>query len=184
VFDSDLVTAYDKNILRYMPRSVFFPTSLISVIAALGLSLVAKAANFSFQPPVSYLGIRFAEYGGGPQQFYSASKFSEIQRLFESDSLKIIWTVAEPPTTATPTVVGGLFVLVPSKNGWIISDARRFESSGKYSGAAAVLTSFGSVDPHVTITLHQGGRGASWEEAASYVIEAGKIKPQIPAEKN
>lgn len=137
----------------------------------------------SFQPPPDFLGIQFPEYGGGPLQIYAAIGFASVTTLIETAECKVIWSLAEPPTAATKTVVGGLFVLTLKEGQWRTTDAKRFEVSGKDSAAQARPTSSGSAAPHLTVTLHQGGRGEAWEESASYVVKEGKLCLALPSNK-
>jgi len=97
-----------------------------------------------FRPPLDFLKIQFPEYGGAPLQPYSATAFTSITTLIETPECKVVWTLAEPPTTATRTVVGGLFVRTLTDGQWRTIDAKRFEAAGKDSGARAVPTSSGS----------------------------------------
>lgn len=136
-----------------------------------------------FQPPPDFLRIQRPGYGGGPLQNYAAIAFASVTTLIETAECKVIWSLAEPPTTATKTVVGGLFVLTQKGGQWHTTDAQRFEASGKYSAAQATPTSSGTAVPHLTVTLHQGGRGEAWEESASYVVKEGKLCLALPANK-
>lgn len=136
-----------------------------------------------FQPPADFLSIHFPEYGDGPLQPYAAIGFASVTTLIETAECKVIWSLAEPPTTATKTLVGGLFVLTHKEGQWHTTDARRFEASGKEAAAQAMPTSSGSAAPHLTVTLHQGGRGEAWEESASYVVKDGKLCLALPTNK-
>lgn len=136
-----------------------------------------------FQPPPDYLRIQFPGYGGGPRQTYEAIGFASVTTLIETAECKVMWSLAEPPTTATKTVVGGLFVLTQKEGQWHATDAQRFEASGKDSAAQATPTSSGTAIPHLTVTLHQGGRGEAWEESASYMVKEGKLCLALPANK-
>lgn len=127
--------------------------------------------------------ISFPEHGGGPAQVYEAEGFSETLSLYESEDLKVMWAVAYPPTTATRTVVAGLFALERRKGAWVISDSRRFEAIGKDSGAEAEATQSENAEPHVSLTLFQGGRGHSYEQCASYKVVGGKFHLDAPDEK-
>lgn len=157
-------------------HTFLFATMMVVVHAA----PVTQVPGGTFQPPQSYLEIQHPEYGGGPLQCYTAKDFSSITPLIEEPGCKVIWAIAEPPTTATKTVIGGLFVLSLKEGQWTTTDAKRFEAAGKDSNASASLTSSGSTAPHITVTLHQGGRGAAWEESASYVVKKGELVLALP----
>ena len=124
--------------------------------------------------------ITVAEYGGGPTRIYQAEAFLETVALYESEDLKIIFTVSKPPTTATPATVAGLFALIRREGSWVVTDSRRFEAIGKDSGAKAEATQSEKADPHVSLSLFQGGRGHSFAQCASYMVVDGKFKLDIP----
>lgn len=127
--------------------------------------------------------IKFAEYGGGPTKVYQAEAVLKTVALYESEDLKIIFTVSKPPTTAAPTTVAGLFALARREGSWVVTDSRRFEAVGKDSGAKAEATQSGRSDPHVSLTLYQGGRGHSFAQCASYIVDGGKFNLDSPQEK-
>lgn len=155
--------------------------ALVLITARIPVS--ASNAVDGFQPPSAYLEIRYPEYGGGPLQLYSAGEFSSIAELYKEKTSRVIWTLAAPPTIATKTVVAGLFLLALRNGTWVVLDAKRFESAGKYSDANATLTSQGTPSPHITVVLHQGGRGGAWEETSSYDVKDGKFILALPVEK-
>ena len=147
----------------------------------------ALTGEDAFTPPHSYLEIKFPEYGGGPVQLYTANEFSSITELVKTRAGRVIWVTSNPPTTATKTVVAGLFALTQKNGKWEISDAKRFEADGKYSNAEAYCTGSATLDTqtplHITVTLHQGGHGQAFEESASYEVNNdGKLVLAIPKE--
>lgn len=160
------------------------PATIIFAAFAVGFAGVVTAkVGESFDPPTAYKTINFVEYGGGPVRRYTASKLESSEVIYEHADLKIVFTTALPPTTATRTVVAGLFVLRKAEDGWAISDQKRFEASGRESGAKAEMASTKRSAPHVTITLLQGGRGVSYSQTASYLVENGTLKLDLPQEK-
>jgi|GEM_PF-4706399 len=155
----------------------------ILLLTATSACLVAADNSTTFDPPKEFRMITFAEYGGGPTRVYQADAFLETVALYESEDLKIIFTVSKPPTTATPTTVAGLFALVRREGSWVVTDSRRFEAIGKDSGAKAESTQSERAEPHVSLTLFQGGRGHSFAQCASYIVEGGKFNLDTPQEK-
>ena len=137
----------------------------------------------SFQPPSAFRTIELRDFGGGPLRSYQASEIHETVVLHESENLKVMMTVAKPPTTATPTAVAGLFVLVLKDGIWTITDSRRFEAVGKDCGAKAEATQSDRAEPHISLTIYQGGRGHSYAQCASYMVVDGKLKLDTPTEK-
>ena len=95
----------------------------------------------------------------------------------------IVFTTSLPPSTATRAVVAGLFVLKKAGDGWIISDQKRFEASGRESNAKAETTNTARAAPHVTVTLWQGGHEVSYSQSASYIVDNGILKLDPPQEK-
>ena len=165
--------------------SITFLFAILAVTAQ--ATPVPPTAGDAFSPPSSYLAIRYPEYGGGPVRVYSAEQFSSITELAKTPEGRIIWVISEPPTTATNSVVAGLFALTLKDGKWKITDAKRFEASGKYAGAKAYLTGSATLETQtplrITVTLHQGGRGEAWEESASYVVTDGRLVLALPKER-
>lgn len=159
-------------------------SSIISAAIAFSLAGVASARDGeSFDPPAAYRTISVVEYGGGPLQRYTAPKIETSEVLYERGDMKIVFTTSFPPSTATKTVVAGLFVLRKAQEGWMISQQKRFEASGSESGAIGEITHTERSAPHVTVTLWQGGHEVSYSQSASYLVENGALKPDPPHEK-
>jgi hypothetical protein len=159
-------------------------SSIIFAVVAVGLAGIAIAKDgVPFDPPKTYRTINFEEYGGGPARSYTAPKLETSEVLYELADLKIVFTTSLPPSTATKTVVAGLFVLRKAQEGWIISHQKRFETSGSESGAKAEITNTQRSAPHVTITLWQGGHEVSYSQSVSYLVENGVLKLDPPQEK-
>ena len=66
---------------------------------------------------------------------------------------------------------------------WTSADSRRFEALGKDSGAKAEATHSERAEPHISVTLYQGGRGNSYAQCASYTVVDSKFKLDTPTEK-
>ncbi|HUF61195.1 MAG TPA: hypothetical protein VMN36_03900 [Verrucomicrobiales bacterium] len=155
---------------------------LVTVLwASLGMALADEGQ--AFEPSIGYRTIRFVEYGGGPVREYVAEKFTTSEVLFEDGATKAIFTTSQPPTTATKTVVAGLFVRRKKGSEWTFSDARRSEASGKYADAKAVTTNSERAESHISVTLFQGGRGHSYSQCVSYMVEDRILKLDPPQEK-
>jgi hypothetical protein len=157
--------------------------AFVNLLATASFSHAAEKGSMSFEPPPAFRTIEFPEFGGGPSRTYQALDILKTVVLHESESLKVILTVAKPPTTATPTTVAGLFILVLKDGVWTIADSRRFEAVGKDSGAKAEATQSERAEPHISLTLHQGGRGHSYAQCASYMVVDSKLKLDTPTEK-
>ena len=158
--------------------------SFIFAVIAVGFAGSVTAGDGDlFDPPKAYRSINFEEYGGGPIRSYIAPKLETSEVLYERADLKIVFTTSLPPSTATKTVVSGLFVLRKSREGWIVSHQKRFEASGSESGAKAEVTSTQRSAPHVTITLWQGGHEVSYSQSASHLVQNGILKFDPPQEK-
>ena len=106
--------------------------------------------------------------------------------VWSNDSQALVFVKALPPTQATPSVTGALFLIRRTGDSWHISDSRQFTATGKDSGISAELTAAtgGGPDrlgtdgfpPVITITESQGGRGYSYDLSASYTVKASKLE--------
>ena len=172
-----------QRLLRIERKMKHSQALSILLLTATSACLFAAENATNFNPPKEFRTIRFAEYGGGPTRVYQADAFLETVALYESEDLRIIFTVSKPPTAATPTTVVGLFALVRQNGTWVMTDSRRFEAVGKDCGAKAEATQSERADPHISLTLIQGGRGQSFDQCASYTVEGGKFNLDSPQEK-
>jgi hypothetical protein len=164
-------------------RSIHQQALAVLLLTASSACLVAADNPTTFEPSKEFRMITFAGYGGGPPRVYQADAFSETVELYKTEDLRIIFTVSKPPTTATPTTVAGLFALVWREGSWVVTDSRRFEAIGEYSGAKAESTQSERAEPHVSLTLFQGGKGHSFAQCASYIVKEGKFYLDAPQEK-
>jgi hypothetical protein len=159
-----------------------------SIIGSFTIVLASSGLTFGdeekpFAPSIAFRTIHFVEYGGGPVREYVASKFETSEVLYEDADQKLIVTTATPPSTATRTWVAGLFLLKKTGGKWVLADARRFEAIGKEAGARAEATQSERAEPHISVTLFQGGRGASYSQCVSYVVKDGSLVIDPPQEK-
>jgi len=114
-----------------------------------------------------------------------AKAIESCETLWADDSSALVFALAKPPTEATRSFVGMLFLLKHISSRWQIADSLRFTAAGKEAEIKAQLTagtgsgySLGSegMRPVVTITEWQGGRGYSYGLSASYTLAASKLK--------
>ncbi len=102
-----------------------------------------------------------------------------VKVLFHSDEIAVVFAEARPKTEATPSCVGVLFSL-SAKNGlkkWRILDTKRFSTYGKYAGISAEMTSEVGVGYNqplrglvISVTINEGGRGASSVTSGSFQV--------------
>jgi hypothetical protein len=97
----------------------------------------------------------------------------------------LVFGTANPPTFATRSSIGVLFLLVHQRDGWRIADLLRFTATGKEAEVSAEQTAFagsgrelgsGGFAPVVTVKESQGDRGYSYETCASYTFAGSKLK--------
>jgi hypothetical protein len=105
--------------------------------------------------------------------------------LWSNDSHALVFVTANPPTDATRSSVGVLFLLRRTKGAWRIVDSRRFTAAGKDAGVSAELTAYagtgyqlssGGMKPVVTVGESHGGRGYAYQLSASYSLDDGGSK--------
>lgn len=115
----------------------------------------------------------------------AATSIQSSVALWSNDSHALVFVTAAPPTDATRSAVGVLFLLNRVKSSWRIADSQQFTATGKYAGVSAELTAgtgtgyhLGSDDmkPVVTVKESQGGRGYAYQISASYTLNASKLK--------
>ena len=105
--------------------------------------------------------------------------------IWSNDKSALLFATANPPTVATESHIGVLFLLFHQRDGWRIADLLRFTATGKDAGVSAKLTAFAGsgrqlgsegFDPVVTVNESQGGRGYAYETCASYTFAGSKLK--------
>ncbi|MHA3772538.1 hypothetical protein ACXR0O_13465 [Verrucomicrobiota bacterium sgz303538] len=115
----------------------------------------------------------------------TASSIQSSTALWAGESRALVFVTAAPPTEATRSAVGVLFLLTRAQDRWRIADHLRFTAIGKYAALSAELTAdtgtgyrLGSegMMPVVTVKESQGGRGYTYELSASYTFEETKLK--------
>jgi hypothetical protein len=115
-----------------------------------------------------------------------AKSIESCQTLWANDSHALVFATAHPPTEASRTVTGVLFVIKRTGDSWRISDTRQFTATGKGSRISAEQTAEtgGGPDrlgeeglpPVITVTEGQGGRGYFYTQSASYTLKASKLE--------
>jgi hypothetical protein len=115
----------------------------------------------------------------------TATSIQASVALWSNDSHALVFATAAPPTDATRTAVGVLFLLNRAKDSWSIVDILRFTATGKEAGVSAELTAgtgvgyvLGSegMNPIVTVRESQGGRGYAYQLSASYTFNPSKLE--------
>jgi hypothetical protein len=114
----------------------------------------------------------------------AATSIESSVALWSNGSHALVFVTAAPPTDATRSAVGVLFLLSHTKS-WRVADSRRFIATGMDAEVSAELTAgTGSGDqlgtdgmkPVVTVMESQGGRGYAYQLSASYILKASKLK--------
>lgn len=105
--------------------------------------------------------------------------------VWSDDAHALVFAVADPPTVATRSEIGVLFLLTCRHTQWQIDDLLAFTTSGKYAGVAIDLTADvgpgyrlgeeSANPPVVTIRESQGGRGYNFSLSASYTFLNGRL---------
>ena len=94
--------------------------------------------------------------------------------LWSNDAVAFVFVRAEPPTDATRSAVGVLFLLEKSSGSWLIADKLVRTQYGKYSNVSAKVT-VTKAFPVVTMTEVSGGRGHSDEFHSNFTFSTNKI---------
>ncbi len=101
-------------------------------------------------------------------------------KLWANESHALIFVTAAPPTDATRSFVGSLFLLAHESGSWRIADVMRFFAAGKYAGVSAELTADAyrsdAMSPVITIKESHGGRGYAYQVSASFTFSSSKLK--------
>jgi len=114
----------------------------------------------------------------------SASAIQSCDVIWSDEAAALLIAVASPPTEATRSCVGVLFLLVRRDKSWRIADFLRFTATGKEAEVSAELTAgTGSgyhlgaegMSPVVTVKESHGGRGYAYQIYASYTFSASKL---------
>ena len=104
---------------------------------------------------------------------------------WSGDDSALLLVVANPPTEATRSSVGVLFLLVRQRGQWQIADRLRFTATGKEAEVSAELTAYAGngyrlgtegMAPVVTVKQCHGGRGYAYQAYASYTFNEPKLR--------
>ena len=115
----------------------------------------------------------------------AAPAIESCELIWSDDKSAFLFATANPPTVATDSRIGVLFLLVHQRDGWWIADLLRFTATGKDAGVSAKLTAFAGSGyqfgsegfaPVVTVNESHGGRGYAYETCASYKFADAKLK--------
>ncbi len=119
----------------------------------------------------------------------TAPDLQSCDALWSGDDSALLLAVASPPTEATRSSIGVLFLLVRQHDGWRIADLIRFTATGKDAGVSAELTAYAGtgyrlgtkgMEPVVPVKESHGGRGYAYQAYASYTFTASKLKRLEP----
>lgn len=115
----------------------------------------------------------------------TAPAIQSCKAIWSGDDFALLLAVASPPTEATRSSIGVLFLLVRQRNSWHIADLLRFTATGKDAEVSAELTAYAGsgyrlgtegMAPIVTVKESHGGRGYAYQAYASYTFNASKLK--------
>ena len=115
----------------------------------------------------------------------SALAIESCDTIWSDDNSALLFATANPPTVATHSSIGVLFLLVRQRSHWRIADLRRFAAIGKEAEVSAELTAFAGSGrqlgsegfaPVVTVKESHGGRGYAYQTYASYKPTGSKLK--------
>jgi hypothetical protein len=105
--------------------------------------------------------------------------------IWADDKSALLFATANPPTIATHSSIGVLFLLVRQRDHWQIADLLRFTATGKEAEVSAEQTAFAGSGrelgsegfaPVITVKESQGGRGYAYRTCASYTFARSKLK--------
>jgi hypothetical protein len=115
----------------------------------------------------------------------TAPAIQSCNAIWSGDDSALVLAVAIPPTEATRSSIGVLFLLVRQRDRWHIADLLRFTATGKEAEVSAELTAYAGTGyrlgtegmaPVVTVKESHGGRGYAYQAYASYTLNASKLK--------
>jgi hypothetical protein len=128
-----------------------------------------------------YLSIEEPRQPEQPSKWVLPKKITESTILWQSADRALLAIKARPETDGNPSETALLIALQRfDRAGWIISDKRPFKATGKYAGIQLEITSqsqapYPDQGPVTTITVREGGRGASRAISASYELLNGRL---------
>ena len=115
----------------------------------------------------------------------TATVVEACDNIWSDEKAALLFASAKPPTVATDSHIGVLFLLVRRRDNWRIADLLRFTAIGKDAGVSAKLTAFAGsgrqlgsegFDPVVRVNESHGGRGYAYDTCASYKLAGSKLK--------
>ncbi|WP_395741141.1 hypothetical protein [Prosthecobacter sp.] len=118
-----------------------------------------------------------------------ARSVQECTELWANEECALVLAVAFPPTEATKSCVGVLFLLRRQEGLWRIADLRRFSATGKLARVEAEQTAHAGsgyalgregMRPVVTVKQWDGGRGYSYGMSSSYTVSGWKLVRMEP----
>jgi hypothetical protein len=165
-----------------LTRSSVFESVEAFVTAATAFQPATTKSDLSALFTVPELGQPEDSKTGKP---IAAKSIKASTALWSNDSHALVFITADPPTDATRSAVGVLFLLSHTNKSWRIADSQRFTATGKYGGVSAELTAgtgsgyhLGSdgMRPVVTVKESHGGRGYAYQAYASYTFNGSKLR--------
>jgi hypothetical protein len=115
----------------------------------------------------------------------TAPAIQSCDTIWSDDKSALLIAIANPPTVATHSSIGVLFLLVRQREHWQIADLLRFTAIGKEAEVSAKLTAGADTDYRlgsegfalvVSVKESHGGRGYAYQTYASYTFAASKLK--------
>jgi len=102
--------------------------------------------------------------------------------LWNNEDTAVVFATAEPPTSATRSTVGVLFLLHSYDKKWRIVDEKKFTAAGRFASVDGKLTagadSDRALDPEgvvITVTESHGGAGLSYQLSSSFRISGASL---------
>lgn len=160
-------------------RHSAFPSVEAFVTAAKAFQPAATKGGLSSLFSIPEMG---EENHGKP---ITAPTVQSCDTIWSGGDSALLIAVANPPTEATRSSIGVLFLLVREGGSWHIADLLRFTATGKAAEVSAELTAgagtgyqlgTGGLAPIVTVKESHGGRGYAYQLCASYTFNASKLK--------
>lgn len=117
-----------------------------------------------------------------PRQWILAASVKACDVLSQADDKALVFALAEPPTEASKSCAGVLFLLIKRGSYWAIADYQEFKTFGKYASIEAQESGYiwhneakPVFNPFWTIKQSDGGRGVSYVTNTSYQIVDEKL---------
>ncbi|HWB58649.1 MAG TPA: hypothetical protein VG733_04120 [Chthoniobacteraceae bacterium] len=111
-----------------------------------------------------------------------AAKTESAEVSWKSDDCAVVFVIARPPTQATPSCIGALFLLVKRNGAWSIGDVLAFRTLGIAAEVTVDLSrdEGGKVRlekgrPVVVVTETSGGRHEFTGKSSSFTMDGAKF---------